>query len=739
MEAAVRRSARAHLPGAAAFLIVLTAAAPGEVALDLKRDPAAQAREAIGRGDFRVARMVYRYEEEHIHFGEGTPGLACDSALSDEASRDLPWDEGTGRSFAAAYNRTLAGDPSYPDPDICVATGREAAGENWPDFARLRARPAAPERSVNRAARAARPDLVRALIAAGKPFDSYDRWKRRPLHWAARRGDTASLDILLAAGARPDDGLDPGSALLLAADAGRRAAVERLLEGGADPDACGDIDARDSWGDTLSGSTRRCPLAQAIEQGRAEVVRSLVRHAVTKGSQEQREKLVIGLYRALRSGKGDIADAFLDSSGAYGEALLQPAVLRVAAYRLDGAMLRRLMARGGAAAARTPAEARLWLAAAKLRDPRPLALLVWFGGRLNYLSSAERARIERSLPALSPEALRPWLARAAARRKQAIEAVAASDLGTLTSLAAAGLDLAERHDDTLLSRAAMKADSATVRWLLANGARADSVVWEYVTYGCSSIAGELDDEAKSTRAQRAAFQSLCEAELEDREPAPDWPFGRHALQNAVAADKLDAAGLLLARSNPAAALAAIQVIVEDDNSTAIPAGRLGLLPALARLAARGDRVNLAYELADLLWRKDGAGARAVLEGYAPAGLEEIAAAFQEGERGCRIASVELLRARGVDLAGFRETDGRNLFALFAPCDSADLVAAIAAIPGIDVNAVDDDGNTPLELVPSGKSEGPGARALRALGARECDDLHERERCRARAIAPDPAL
>jgi hypothetical protein len=402
-------------------------------------------------------------------------------------------------------------------------------------------------------------------------------------------------------------------------------------------------------------------------------------------------------------------------------------------------MLRRLMARGGAAAARTPAEARLWLAAAELPDPKPLALLVWFGGTLNYLGAAERVKIEASLPTLGPESLRPWLARAAAQRKRAVEAVLSRDLAALRAMAGAGMDFAERHRDTLLSRAATNADAATVRWLLANGARADTIVWEHVIYGCSSIAGELDDEKKSTQAQRAAFRSLCEDELDEPEPAPDWPFGRHALQNAVAADKLDTADLLLPRSNPAAALAAVQVITEGANEAPIPAGKLRLLPRLAVLAARGDRPNLAYALADLLWRKDLAGARAVLEGYTPAGPEEIRAALHEAERGCRIASVELLRARGVDLARFREPDGRNLFALFAPCDSPALVAAVAAIPGIDVNTVDDDGNTPLDLVPSGKSEGPGARALRALGAKACHDLHERERCRARAIAPDPAL
>jgi hypothetical protein len=583
--------------GVAASLLLAGAAmaAPDEAPLDVKRDAASQALAAVRRGDFRVARMVYRYEEEHIHFGEGTPGLACDAVLTDAAARDLPWDEGAEQRFAAAYNRTLTNHPLYPDGDICVATGADAPGAAWPDFDRRSRSPAAPELSVNRAARASRPDLVESLIASGRASDGVDRWNRRPLHWAARRGDLASLEALLRAGARLDDHREPASALLLAADAGRAAAVERLLRAGADVMACGHIDARDSWGNTLSGSNLKCPIGQAVEHGGPETVRVLARHVLQHGTAYGRERLLEGLREAVRGGQGEVVDAFLDSAGRERNFFFRPAILRDAAYRLDRAMMRRLIEAGGAAAARTPAEARLWVAADRLKDPRPLALLVWFGGSLNYLGTAERARLESTLPGLTPRTLRPWLDRARQQRDRARKAALSGDVATLDSMAAAGVDLDEHHRDTLLSRAAT-ADLGIVRWLLAHGARDDSVAWEHVDDACSGIIDRLEDRKRSSGAQRAAFLSLCRDQPDDPGAMTEWPYQDSALQIAVATGKMDRAEALLPVAGPAAALGAIRAVGDGKEGLLAP-GQVALLPRLAALAAKADRDELADVLA----------------------------------------------------------------------------------------------------------------------------------------------
>jgi hypothetical protein len=125
----------------------------------------------------------------------------------------------------------------------------------------------------------------------------------------------------------------------------------------------------------------------------------------------------------------------------------------------------------------------------------------------------------------------------------------------------------------------------------------------------------------------------------------------------------------------------------------------------------------------------------------PAGRGEIRTALEigYGERDrCRPELLRWLRAHGVDLAPYRDAEGANLFALAARCDSAEMVALAAAEPGVGINDLDDNGRTPLDS--SRKREGAAARALVALGARECKELYgeDSNRCRGE-IEPDPAL
>lgn len=729
-------------PMAAAALLLLGAAgapAAGQgtepKGLDILESPRRQARAAILREDFRVARLVYDHQDEvgHINYGEATPGLVCDGVLTEAAARNLSWDEGPANRFAAAYNATLVGDRRYPDPDVCIVIDRRLQGSRWPDFGRIAAQPLHPERSVNRAARAGRPQLVRALIASGKPFDAHDRWNRRPLHWAARRGDVASIKILLAAGAKIDQP-EPGSPLLLAVDGNHGEAVDLLLEAGASVH-CGETDARHSWGSSTGGGAQLCPLRHAIEQEYLHSVSSIVRKMAAHPPDPDRGELVGALHRALETGKLRVVDAVLEGAGERRDEAFQPAALRAAAYLLDSAILARLIAAGAGSAARTPAEERLWKAAAKLSDPRPLALLIWFGGSINYLPEAERRQLEEALPGLTAERLRPYVVRAAEQRERAWDAVLARDLPTLEQMLASGMDLDERHGETALSRAAVT-DVATVRWLLAHGARAKTRDRDDISFGCTAV-GEGFGVRKPSRAQVETFTGPCNEALDKSRPRPAPYFAEHALETAVRNERFDIAEALAAVSDERAALASIVAMVARKSVTS---ARFPLFTRLTAIAVRGRRIGLSYELQELLERGDFDAAAAMLDAFVPANREEVSIALTPdlSEKRCSIEAVDLLRRYGAPVAEYRNWEEGNLFALAVTCDSPDLVAAAAAT-GLPVNHVSRIGVTALERVPWEKRTGPTARALESLGARPCSDLFDKATCSSGGIEPDPAL
>jgi hypothetical protein len=712
----------------------------GEVRLDLKRSPEAQARTALRRGDFRIARLVYDDTDDngHISFGQGTPGLACDGVLSEAAARGIRWGKRATR-FAEAYNAALLSHPGYPDRDVCVPLDTDLKEPPWPEFEKRRGRPLRPGSSVNRAARASRPDLARSQIAAGRPFDSWDRWYRRPLHWAARRGDLATIDLLLAAGARTD-AREPASPVLLASDSGHGAAVERLLAAGASPLRCGKIDVRTSWGSTNGGSRLSCPLRQAIERGFTGPVAPLVRAVLARAPYEDRDEMIAELYKAVELGRPDAVAAFVAGAGEARGRFLQPSVLRMAAYRLDRRMLRTLLALGGGNAARTPAEERLWLAAARLDRPEPLAMLIWFGAELNYLPAADRRRLEEALPGLTAERLRPFLVKAAEAREKTWDLVLAGDLAALDALARDGVDFAERRGETALSRAAGR-DLATLRWVLAHGGRPDTYENSEVDLGCSSVSDDFGNN-KHSPAQRASFIALCaEQDSRDARPRPGPGFNRHALGTAVASGDLARIDLLLAGSLPEAALDILPYLAARPPD--FP-GRLALLARLSALAAKGDRRELASTLGDVLERKDEAATAAMLSSFIPKGRDELRYALDlafEPAGQCGIGPFRFLGERGVDLSEWRDLNGANLYARAADCDSPEFVAFAATVPGIGVNDLDDIGRTPFEALAWNKRESAAARVLAALGAKSCEDLHgeDSDKCGSPGIRPDPAL
>jgi ankyrin repeat protein len=743
-----RRSAGKKAFAAAAALALLGASAGAQVVDDAdpeeagerprlhpRRSVESQLRAAVRRGDFRIVQVAHGGTDDvgHISFGQETPGIACDGQLGRAAAHTLTASQSGATRFALAYNQALLAHPLFPDPDVCVWTGAAEARRRWPDFAAIRARPRHPEASVNRAARAGRPDLVRSLVAAGRPFDSHDRWWRRPLHWAARRGDVASLDILLAAGARTDM-REPVPPLVLAVASNRPEAVDRLLAAAADPSACGRLDVRQSWGSTTTASAQVCPLRHAIQQGYAGPVRSLVRALAARGPDAE-DGLAMALFEAVRLGRRETIEAFLDQPEATRRAVMHPSVMRAAAWRLDLPLLRRMIELGGGAAARSPAEERLWVTAAALPNPEPLALLVWFGGELNYLSAAERAELVLALPGLTAETIRPWLARAQAARDRLWDAIEARDHATLTALVRAGADLDERYGAATLAGAA-RTDLATVRHLLALGAAARGLPDE-PDFDCGPSDEEFVGDTGATR-RAAVFGRLC-AEAEEARSRPSTRrFPENPIAVAIAAGKYDLAEALLPVTPPLLARETLESIVVRVEQRQAPPAQRALVGPLARIASQGPRRELPFALRGLIRAGETEAAEAMLQSFVPRGIEELSVVTQveNGDR-CDAGLLRLLQRRGVDLGPYESGDGGNLFSLAAHCNSSEILAIAQAVPGLDANHLDAHGRRPLDRLARAEREGPVGRALVAMGARSCDDLPD-SACRT-GIEPDPSL
>ena len=136
-----------------------------------------------------------------------------------------------------------------------------------------------------------------------------------PLLFAARSGDFASAELLLAAGADPNDTAPAGtSALVVAAHSGHGALAALLLDAGADPNAAG---------------AGYAPLHAAILRGDASLVQTLLAHGadpnarLLRGTRYARQGKLFSLdmawtgarpfFLAAKFGRGDIMRRLAES------------------------------------------------------------------------------------------------------------------------------------------------------------------------------------------------------------------------------------------------------------------------------------------------------------------------------------------------------------------------------------------------------------------------------------------
>ncbi|KAI1852914.1 hypothetical protein JX265_012942 [Neoarthrinium moseri] len=138
---------------------------------------------------------------------------------------------------------------------------------------------------------------VEAFLANGADVDTKDKYGRRPLHLAARRGFEAIVRILLDNGAQVNAKDDRGMAPLhTAVRDGKESVLLLLLTNGAD------VDAQDNHEET--------PLLSAVEHGHEATVRILLENKATADMQDKDGRTP--LTQASKSGNKAIVQMLID-------------------------------------------------------------------------------------------------------------------------------------------------------------------------------------------------------------------------------------------------------------------------------------------------------------------------------------------------------------------------------------------------------------------------------------------
>jgi len=419
------------------------------------RDPAAEARAAAARGDHRLG--------GYNHFGpmpQGwrLPGVSC-RAWSREmigswhVNQDVirPGDDAHSQAaiaFIAAWNRAMVGSETFPWPDVCkpgIGTSTKpwtGPVTTWPEYARAgNAAAGAPE---------------------GADVNQTDLFGRTAFEWAGEADNAPMMIRLLAAGADPNrvaDHRDP-TPLALALSRRQFDLAEALLARGA----------------KMTGETRLCdsPIFVAPDDPGQGGVCTWVGLLTDRGRPEWIE-------RAVADGASGLWDAYFKAIETRNEPLARRLAPLMGGPHAAGALQKTwklnrpdlalaMVAHGADGVARSAAEQRVWKAAADGGHVQALAFAYQYGADLNLLDRERAAACEAAAGRGDVPALLACVTEAGQRRLAMVAQLDAGDLAGFRRSIEAAADLKEDAKPTMLERAALKADAATVGAILERGA-----------------------------------------------------------------------------------------------------------------------------------------------------------------------------------------------------------------------------------------------------------------------------
>ena len=182
----------------------------------------------------------------------------------------------------------------------------------------------APDSPMADAAMEGNLDVVRKLVAGGTDVNAPQGDGMTALHWAAERGDTEMIDLLVVAGARLDAVTRNGryTPLHLAGSQGNASVIRLLLEAGADPEA--------------RSSTDVTPLHFTAGSGSVDAVRALLEHGASADARETAMRETPLMFAAFKD-RGEVVQALLQAGA---DASLATTVVDVVARNEEDARLR---------------------------------------------------------------------------------------------------------------------------------------------------------------------------------------------------------------------------------------------------------------------------------------------------------------------------------------------------------------------------------------------------------------
>lgn len=689
------------------------------------RDPAAEARAAVARGDVRLGGF------NHIGpmpQGWSLPGVKCSRWTYDRigkwhVNQDVvrPGDArhtSASVAFIAAYNRAVVTDPAFPWPDVCAETLIDPL-DHYPgtvgDWSQA-ARSGDPARIVD--------------VPAGLDVNARDALGLTALDWAMRRGDEPMALALLDAGADPAL-FDPDEAppLALALSQKRLTLARRMIDRGArmagDPGVCdhravflsGPPDRSRNNGCSWAGLLIKAEAFDLLDaQAAAGALDPPPVQDFDPDSPRGSGNAVVAIdpfgeiqaafFAALAAGDDATARRLLPHVG-HGTDAAGGALDTLYKTGRKDLVSEYVLARG-ARAARSEAEAGVWRAAASGGQADAVAFLRDFGADLNLLTPERLASCAASARTGDVAALLTCAGEAGERRLQLTAAIRSGDTTTFRMLVDQAADLNERGKATLLSVAADLGSTDMVQTLLDRGARVDGFYSTYRT-------GPLYDGPLKNRADAVA--ATIDYAANDRLGAP--PALRAAereearmLRLLVDSGAPNLSGLLQSAGNlgnppPGMRDTLFERDRSIDNESLPNRAPDRNFAAFTLLAAETARVQGPQALERAFASAAYSGYNDAMEALIAAGLDlsqvrnpqRIWMNWSLLGTPCKPSTGRILIRHGLraDYPPSRETRWPPLHGLSAGCADARSAEVLVREGGMAVNQIDVDGDTPLDV------------------------------------------
>lgn len=518
------------------------------------------ARRAIAQKDFRLIASGVGINPRPAQ--SDTPGVACATAAGDmtpfraliarpytvpaQSDPNLAERDQLLTEYLARFNRAIVVSKEYPDYDICrprTATYQDAPRPESEKERFLQnlgreieltksvptdGRPSETADIIH-AARFARIDALKALLAVRQKVDSRDGWKMTALAWAAVRGKAEAVRVLLDAGADPN--LRAGSAgrtpLMFAILAGDEESVDLLLARNVG------VDSAVSFA-SGNRSTTCCsyPLNFAAALGRSRMIGRLVRHGAGVNAYDPRSNAT-ALSVASFLGRRDAALALLDAGASIETeaGYYDDSAFASAAAGGEVAMLDLLAARGADVNWTSGAEPASALHRAILENQRPAVdWLLAHGADVNV------GAIDRKYSTYRGSNLSPLGAAVG------YADVRFADIEIVRTLIAHGADIHERQGwqgaEPLLD--AMTSDSETVTTLLDAGANV--AARDRTGRTPLHLLGELESESGSKPIIAVSVLVRRGADINAQDYAGNTPLNTRPCNRPAVVSELLAAG-----------------------------------------------------------------------------------------------------------------------------------------------------------------------------------------------------